>query len=119
MLRQLAIRTTLATALAASTLLSGCAMSPQFHRYEGDPTPRQGQGGAKTVVDGMEVWTHGEPPRRYRIVGYLEVLQSFDTDAVAVTRARQAGGDALLRGALAPVAEGVFEVRYTVIQFAN
>ena len=114
-------RLALALALATGALLSACAATARFDAYEGDTTPRLGQGGAKTVVDGMEIWTRGEPPRRYRIVGYLEMDQSpyTDTNKTAVARARQAGGDALVRGEVVQVSESVFQVRYTVIQTVN
>ena len=112
-------RLALVVAITASMLLSACAAMVQFDPYEGENVPRLGQGGAKTVVDGMDVWTRGEPPRRYRIAGYLQVLQYPGTQALAVDRARQAGGAALIQGETVHMAEGGFRVNFTIIQFVD
>jgi hypothetical protein len=32
----------------------------------------QGHGGTRKVVDGMDVWTHGDPPRPFKLLGIIE-----------------------------------------------
>jgi hypothetical protein len=72
-----------------------------FKPFEGNGSFIEGKGGTKTVVDGMEIWDNGEPPRRFSILGYLEVKAQFGADlnflSRAVKNARQYGGDAIIR----------------------
>ena len=45
---------------------------PEFHLYESKaPLIKTGQGGERTVIDGIDVWTHGDPPKRYQVLGSL------------------------------------------------
>jgi hypothetical protein len=48
----------------------GCATT-EFRTYEGWDNIIEGQGGTKTVVDGIDFWEDGDPPRRYKILGYV------------------------------------------------
>jgi hypothetical protein len=72
-----------------------------FRAFEGNGSLIEGKGGTKTVVDGMEIWDNGDPPRRFSILGYLEVKAQFGADfnflSRAVEMARQHGGDAIIR----------------------
>jgi ABC-type nitrate/sulfonate/bicarbonate transport system substrate-binding protein len=36
--------------------------STDFQSWEGGNSVVQGHGGTRKVVDGMDVWTHGDPP---------------------------------------------------------
>jgi hypothetical protein len=42
-----------------------------FQAWEGGNWVVQGHGGTRKVVDGM-VWTHGDPPRRFQVLGIIE-----------------------------------------------
>ena len=45
--------------------------SPEFTRYYGRDAVIEGQGGEMKVVEGVEFWSNGAPPRRFELLGYL------------------------------------------------
>jgi hypothetical protein len=63
----------------------------------------QGRGGTKSVVDGMDIWSNGDPPRRYRVLGFIEDQRPGEAKTVSqlvadvVSKARAVGGDALIQ----------------------
>jgi hypothetical protein len=65
MIYKLAFFVTLAFAFASCT-------STDFQAWEGGNFVVQGHGGTRKVVDGMDVWTHGDPPRRFKVLGIIE-----------------------------------------------
>ena len=88
--------------LLCAVLMTSCGATLfAFRPFEGNGSLIEGKGGTKTVVDGMEIWDNGEPPRRFSILGYLEVKAQFGADlnflSRAVKNARQYGGDAIIR----------------------
>ena len=93
-------RTQLLALLATVTFLSGCA-STSYSDWEGSPV-YQGHGGAKKVVNGIELWTDGTPPRTFRIVGVITdernkaviPMASFHSDIANL--AKKHGGDAAI-----------------------
>jgi hypothetical protein len=46
--------------------------STDFQSWEGRNSVVEGHGGTRKVVDGMDVWTHGDPPRRFQVLGIIE-----------------------------------------------
>ena len=50
--------------------LTGCA-TVDFHPYEGKNNLYEGNGGTKVVVDGVDFWANGTPPRKYTIIGMV------------------------------------------------
>lgn len=82
------------------------ADAQQFIAYEGKNTIHEGDGGAKKVVDGVDFWSDGAPPRRYQIVGFINdrrhksglfgaiSMSGLDKDVASV--AKQNGGDAVI-----------------------
>lgn len=50
--------------VAATPAVAG----PRFNAWSG-PAERSGQGGTKEDIDGVELWTMGDPPRSYTILG--------------------------------------------------
>lgn len=62
----------------------------------------QGKGGARVVVDDMEIWDADGPPRRYEVIGRIEeertsgVLPTLRWQERAVKLAREARGSALV-----------------------
>lgn len=54
----------------AALAMAGCA-STEYQTYEGRTSIFEGQGGTKTVVDGIEFWENGEPPRRFQLLGIV------------------------------------------------
>jgi hypothetical protein len=88
--------------LLCAVLMASCGGTLfVFKPFEGNGSLIEGKGGTKTVVDGMEIWDNGDPPRRFSILGYLEVKAQFGADlsflSRAVRNARQYGGDAIIR----------------------
>jgi hypothetical protein len=85
----------------AFLVLTGCALV-NFTPYESD-TVFVGKGGTKEIVEGMELWTQGEPPRKYKLLGVIEdertdgpsARDSFHKDIVKW--ARNSGGDAIIQ----------------------
>jgi hypothetical protein len=65
-----------------------------------------GRGGSgwdkKKVVDGMDVWTYGDPPRRFQVLGIIQDERPGGRLYVAqlkhdvVQKAREQGGNALI-----------------------
>jgi hypothetical protein len=86
--------------LLCAVLMASCGTIFVFKPFEGNGSLIEGKGGTKTVVDGMEIWDNGDPPRRFSILGYLEVKAQFGADfyflSRAVEMARQHGGDAII-----------------------
>ena len=90
----------------AMSALCATAQAQEFQAWEGKPVIHEGQGGTKEVVDGIDFWDRGEPPRKYQIIGYIHdrrhksgivgkiSMSHLRSDVAAV--AKQAGGDAVM-----------------------
>jgi hypothetical protein len=62
----------LVAGLLLASLCGSAAADPEFHLYESRaPLIKDGQGGERKTVDGVDIWLHGDPPRRYQIIGSL------------------------------------------------
>ena len=57
--------------LCASTAQAQLWASAKFAAYEGKDAIQEGRGGTKVVKDGVEFWTSGAPPHRYRVLGVI------------------------------------------------
>jgi hypothetical protein len=85
---------------ALALILAAC--STDFQPYEGRDAVREGHGGTRQVVDGMDWWTSGEPPRHYRVLGTIMdnrgsgIIAKVTFESNIVKMARQAGGDAVI-----------------------
>ena len=85
--------------------LAGCAcVTTEYKAFEGTRAwIVQGEGGAKVVVDGMEIWVDGEPPHKFMILGLIDYSRESNwmyappQRSVVVKKARQAGGDAVIK----------------------
>lgn len=89
-------------------LLSTCALytSTNFSRFQGS-SEYIGNGGTAKTVNGIDVWTYGEPNRRFRVLGIIDQSYhnnrsimariagaSLESDLVAC--AKEHGGDAII-----------------------
>jgi hypothetical protein len=87
--------------LAVSLFCVGCT-STDFQSWEGRNSVVEGHGGTRKVVDGMDVWTHGDPPRRFQVLGIIEderpggLIPMAQLKHDIVQKARQYGGDAVI-----------------------
>jgi hypothetical protein len=70
-----------------------------FQTWEGGNSMVQGHGGTRKVVD---VWTHGDPPRRFKVLGIIEderpggMIPTAQLKHDIVQKARQNGGNAII-----------------------
>jgi hypothetical protein len=91
----------LALLLAAVLILAGCSTT-DFQTWEGRKSVIEGRGGTKKIVDGMDVWTNGDPPRRFRILGIIDderpggLIPRAELKHDIVKKAREHGGDAVI-----------------------
>jgi hypothetical protein len=89
----------LALLLTVALIFTGCSTT-DFQSWEGRNSVIEGQGGTKKVVDGMDVWTNGDPPRQFRILGVIDDERSGGLIPMAklkhdiVKKAREHGGNA-------------------------
>ena len=99
---------TMITALTMVSVLGGCAsVTTEYKTFEGVRAGIvEGKGGAKVVVDGMEIWDDGEPPRKFKILGFIDETRKADWMSIwlpsshpgdIVKKARVAGGDAVIK----------------------
>jgi hypothetical protein len=96
--------------LVTTVLLCGCS-STKFTEYHGSEV-FQGKGGTMRSVDDIDFWEHGDPDRKYRILGIIEespghrlpfgrVSRVFssgsgDRDSAIAKIAHKRGGDAII-----------------------
>lgn len=86
----------------AASLLAGCATT-EYKAYEGKGNVIDGKGGTKVVVDGMEIWDSGEPPRKFKILGIIDdqrpggLIPMAQLRGDMVKKAREVGGDAIIQ----------------------
>jgi len=99
--------------LAATVLLFGCTTT-EFESWEGRNSVVEGRNGTRKVVDGMDVWTYGDPPRRFQVLGIIQddrpggliPMARLKHDIVA--KARQSGSDAVILVSSASQLQGYY-----------
>lgn len=95
------LRSALVAAFAAFWV-AGCAHT-EYQSFESKTNIFEGNGGTKAVVDGMELWDNGEPPRKFKVLGIIEderpggLIPMAQLRSDMVKKAREAGGDALIQ----------------------
>ncbi|UUZ63391.1 hypothetical protein LP417_28225 [Polaromonas sp. P1-6] len=95
-------RAIVVTMLLAASLLAGCATT-EYKAFEGKGNVIEGKGGTKVVVDGMEIWDNGEPPRKFKVLGIIDderpggLIPMSQLRSDMVKKAREAGGDAVVQ----------------------
>ncbi|MFI4973733.1 MAG: hypothetical protein ACHP84_04240 [Caulobacterales bacterium] len=105
MKRGIIVGATLCLAVAFSIPLR-LAAAPEFLAYEGRNAIHEGQGGEKKTVDGIDFWSNGDPPHRFKVLGsitdrrhetglYGAIRMSSLTSDIAKA-AKAAGGDAVI-----------------------
>src|SRR5260370_910798 len=87
--------------LVVPLLFVGCT-STDFQSWEGRNSVVEGHGGTRKVVDEMGVWTFGDPPRRFKVLGIIQDERPGGFVAMArlkhdiVEKARENGGNAVI-----------------------
>jgi hypothetical protein len=62
---------TCALAFAVATLLLASCSTDYQPLESRTPVVREGGYGTRKVVDGVDIWTTGEPPRKYQVLGII------------------------------------------------
>jgi hypothetical protein len=95
-----------ATALVIALGIPATVLAQDFIGYEGRNAVREGDGGAKKTVEGVDFWSEGAPPRRYQLIGYINdrrhksgifgaiSMAGLEKDIAAVVK--QNGGNAVI-----------------------
>ncbi|WP_162782207.1 hypothetical protein [Arenimonas caeni] len=96
----------LSLALLLSVLACPALAAPEFSRYYGKDAVQEGQGGEMKVVEGIEFWSNGAPPRRFEVIGYLSdrrhatgligAMRLKGLEKAIAKAARENGGDAVI-----------------------
>ena len=79
----------------------GCS-NTEFQSWEGRNSVVEGRGGTRKVVDGMDVWTYGDPLCCFQVIGIIQdnrpggVIPMAQMKHDIVAKARQSGGDAVI-----------------------
>lgn len=87
---------------AALSLLAGCATT-EYKSFESKNNLFEGTGGTKIVVDGMDIWDNGEPPRTFKVLGIIDderpggIIPMASLRGDMAKKAREAGGDAVIQ----------------------
>jgi len=78
----------------------------EFLSYEGRDAIHEGQGGNRKMVDGVEFWISGDPPRRFQVLGAITdsrhetgiwgAIRMSSLDSDIAKAAKNAGGDAVI-----------------------
>jgi len=94
-------------ALSAALLL-GCsaASAADFVSYEGKDAVQEGNGGEKKIVDGVDFWSNGAPPRKFKVIGYITdsrfksgligMMRMSGLESSIAKETKKAGGDAVI-----------------------
>ena len=61
---------TCALTFVAALLVASCSTDYQSLESRA-PVVREGGYGTRKVVDGVDIWTTGEPPRKYQVLGII------------------------------------------------
>jgi len=86
--------------------LSSLSVAGEFIAYEGTDAVQEGTGGAKKTMDGVDFWTDGAPPRKFKLLGYISdtrhktglvgVIRMKGLEGSIAKQAKAVGGDAVI-----------------------
>jgi hypothetical protein len=82
------------------------AIALDFTGYEGKDAIREGQGGAKKTVAGVDFWSDGLPPFKFKLLGYvtdrrlksglLGMMSMSSLESDVAVEAKKVGGDGVI-----------------------
>jgi hypothetical protein len=85
-------------------LISGCSLvKTDYKSFEGSQSGIvQGKGGSKVIIDEMDIWDDGEPPRKFKLIGFIDDtretgLLQISSRKNIVKKAHEVGGDAVIK----------------------
>ena len=88
--------------LLVAAILEGCASTDYQTLESSAPITGQGIAGTRKVVDGVDIWTLGAPPRKYRVLGVINDTRGAGVIPMAgyysgiAAKVKQYGGDAAI-----------------------
>lgn len=92
--------------LSAAVVLSSQTEAQTFSAYYGKDSVHEGNGGEMHVVEGIEFWSNGEPPKKVKLIGFVTDdrhksglfgmmrMSGLEKDVALV--AKKAGGEAVI-----------------------
>lgn len=99
--------------LAVSTLVSLALLhaadssAQEFLAFEGKNAVREGEGGTKKTVDGVDFWADGAPPYRFKLLGFITdrrhktglvgMISMSNLEGSIAEVAKKNGGDAVIQ----------------------
>jgi hypothetical protein len=82
------------------------AVADDFVAYEGKNAVQEGNGGEKKTVDGIDFWSNGAPPRKFKLLGFINdtrlksgllgKIRMSGLESSIAKEAKKAGGDAVI-----------------------
>jgi hypothetical protein len=92
--------------LLVLALGSVAAVADDFVAYEGKNAIQEGNGGEKKTVDGIDFWSNGAPPRKFKVLGFINdtrlktgllgKIRMSGLESSIAKEAKNAGGDAVI-----------------------
>lgn len=86
------------------SVIAACAnINTEYKPFEAKVNVFEGGGGTKVVIDGLEYWDNGDPPRKFRILGIIDDerpggrIQMSYLRSDIIQKAKEAGGDAVVQ----------------------
>jgi hypothetical protein len=124
--------------IASVVLVAGCTLLPTvaYQPYEGNANFFGSAGGIKLIVDGVDFWTYGTPPKPFSVLGIATTESgSGDSDdigrAVVARKVRSVGGSAAIQltgnssfsGVLrtasgVPVPAGGRQIKFAIVKYS-
>lgn len=89
--------------IAALALLIAACATTEFKPFEATVNDFRGKGGTRVVVDGVDFWENGDPPRRFKILGIIDderpggAIPMNALKGDIAKKARAVGGDAVVQ----------------------
>jgi hypothetical protein len=100
------VKTTCVAIVGSLVLGLSLAHASDFVSYEGKDAIQEGKGGEKKSVDGVDFWSNGAPPRKFKIIGYISdsrlksgligMMRMSGLDSSIAKESKKAGGDAVI-----------------------
>jgi hypothetical protein len=91
---------------SALTVSAAPSFAQEFTAYEGKKAIAEGDGGAKKTVEGIDFWSDGSPPRKFKLLGYITdtrnksglvgMISMSNLEGSIADVAKKNGGDAVL-----------------------
>jgi hypothetical protein len=116
----------LSTLVLLSFLHANEPWAQEFQAYEGKNAVREGEGGTKKTVDGVDFWSDGAPPYRFKLIGFITdrrhktglvgMISMSNLEGSIAEVAKKNGGDAVIQVSSEAETVGVVTNNYGTAQ---